>query len=70
MHNSLVQPYLHTNHKRSENFHPMHQTKKNNNLGKETKIVASIKQPCQEAKREHTFSWTNYKEDFSLNPKP
>jgi hypothetical protein len=33
-HNNFVQPYQHTNHKRSENFHPMHQTKKNSNLWK------------------------------------
>ncbi len=55
-HNNFVQPYLHTNHKRSENFHPMHQTKKNSNLGKGMKIVASTERPCLEVKREHNFS--------------
>jgi hypothetical protein len=34
------------------------------------KIVASIDRPCHEAKNKHKFSYTNGKEDFSLNPKP
>jgi len=44
----------------------VHQTKKDSNLGKGTKIVASIERPCQEAKSEHMFSWTNYREDPNL----
>ncbi len=44
--------------------------KRNNNLRKGTKIVTNIEQSCQEAKKEHIFSQTDYKENSSLNPKP